>query len=245
MTAYYPSADHDTQWFADDYPGDEITPNCVVLHTTETGSWPAYDGGSVAPTLTIRANEGTEEFSIRQHFPLDMSSRALVNEPGGVETNTLNCIQIELVGSCTREDGYGAIYWPQAPDWCLDRLGGVLATLHQRYPAIRLEAPDLWLPYPQSYGQTKARMTRGEWENFYGICGHEHVPENDHGDPGDLHINRILDAANEHDGAAPEARKQSAKTSADEPAPQPAAEAEQAGATGWWARLGRSIRDFG
>ncbi|MFD3560872.1 hypothetical protein ACFWVU_14500 [Streptomyces sp. NPDC058686] len=47
---------------------------------------------------------------VRQHFPANMSSRALVNRNGGVETNTLNVVQIELVGTCVK--GGPGLYWP-------------------------------------------------------------------------------------------------------------------------------------
>ena len=35
-------------------------------------------------------------------------------------------------------------------------------------------------------------MSIPEWRNAYGIVGHQHVPENVHGDPGDLKIARLL-----------------------------------------------------
>lgn len=204
--SYYPGADRSAQWFQDDYPGSSLRPNVVVIHTTEGGSWPGYSDGSTAPNLTIMADKRRQKLVIRQHFPLDRSSRALRNERGGVETNTCNAIQIELIGSCDREDGYGAIYWPNAPEWCYVELGKVLATLHGIYPAIRLVGPDMWLAYgrddrrpgvrPASYGAASpARMTFAQWRNFTGVCGHQHVPENVHGDPGDMPMAKVLQYA--------------------------------------------------
>jgi hypothetical protein len=35
-------------------------------------------------------------------------------------------------------------------------------------------------------------MTEDEWNNFDGWCGHQHVPENEHWDPGKLDIGRLL-----------------------------------------------------
>lgn len=207
----YPGANRRAQWYQDTYGGASMTPNVVVLHTTEGGSWPSYSGGATAPNLTVRANKARKKLEIRQHYPLDRSSRALQNDAGGVETNTLNAIQIELIGSCDRKDGYGEVYWPDAPEWCYRELGHLLATLHALYPAIRLEAPKVWLPYPQSYGNTRARMSGHEWLNFYGVCGHQHVPENDHGDPGDLPIDKILAYAGDADSTvrndSPEPRR--------------------------------------
>jgi peptidoglycan hydrolase-like protein with peptidoglycan-binding domain len=32
----------------------------------------------------------------------------------------------------------------------------------------------------------KQRMSFAQWNSYQGICGHEHAPENDHGDPGNI-----------------------------------------------------------
>ncbi|RMF59089.1 MAG: hypothetical protein D6746_08790, partial [Bacteroidetes bacterium] len=44
------------------------------------------------------------------------------------------------------------------------------------------------------------RFTIDEWNKFSGVCGHQHVPDNDHWDPGKLDavtILRVARAANE------------------------------------------------
>lgn len=201
----YPGADTTTQNFAKAFKGDTMRPNVVVLHTTEGRSWPGYKGGASAPTLTIRPVLHKQAFAIRQHFPLEMSARALKNLDGGVETNTLNCIQIELMGTCdpkhrrswgkSAKAGKDYIFWPEAPDWALRELGEVLATLHKLFPAIPLKAVSAgtWLAFPSSFGiKNGQRMTPAAWRKFTGVCGHMHVPENDHGDPGDIDIARAL-----------------------------------------------------
>lgn len=186
----FPGADATSQWFADEFESDHMKPNVLCLHTTEGSSWPGYNGGATAPNNTIMPNLARRRLEFRQHYPLEYSSRALRNEWGGVETNTLNVIQWELVGTCVK--GGPGLYWPDAPEWCYRELGEKIAQLHELFPAIRLEAPRLWLPHPDSYGATRARMTFAQWRNFYGICGHQHVPENVHGDPGNLPMNTIL-----------------------------------------------------
>ncbi len=35
-------------------------------------------------------------------------------------------------------------------------------------------------------------MTAAKWDNYNEWCGHEHVPNNDHGDPGALDIKSLL-----------------------------------------------------
>ena len=37
-------------------------------------------------------------------------------------------------------------------------------------------------------------MSNSEWTRYKGILGHQHAPENTHGDPGDLPMKRILGA---------------------------------------------------
>lgn len=199
----YRRANATAQWYADRYPGARMDPNVVVIHTTEGTSWPSYSGGATAPNDTAKPNFKTKRLLWRAHFPDEMSSRALQNDEGGVETNTLNCVQVELVGTCDpkhriswagRFAGKHYIYWPEAPDWALNDLAEFLADLHERH-GIKLDAPALWLPYPKSYGASAARMSGSQWRGFYGVCGHQHVPENAHGDPGNLDIVKVLDRA--------------------------------------------------
>lgn len=58
---------------------------------------------------------------------------------------------------------------------------------------IPLLAPASWPVYPASAGKSAARMTPSQWLAFEGICGHLHVPNNLHGDPGDFPIQRLID----------------------------------------------------
>jgi hypothetical protein len=184
-------------WFADDYKGSTIDPNVGVLHTTEGTSLPWYDGGAKAPHYTATPDFTRKRLIWTPHFPDTMSSRALRNEAGGVETNTLNCIQIELVGTCdkTTSDKWKAagrnhIYWADAPQWALDEVAEFVA-LKYRELGIRIEGPEqigkAWRAYPSSYGKSASqRFSFAQWRAFYGWCGHQHVPENDHGDPGNI-----------------------------------------------------------
>lgn len=207
----YSKASRGAQWFADRYPGAKITPNCGVLHTTEGASWPSYGGGSYAPTYTANPDIRNRRVLWRAHFPDEMSARALVNAPGGVETNTANAIQVELVGTCDDKHavewpgvgkaGVDYIYWPDAPDWALAAVADFLRDMHARH-GIPLDGPDMWLRYgkddrrpgvwPASYGASPARLSFSQWREFEGWCGHQHVPENSHGDPGALPFARIV-----------------------------------------------------
>jgi len=205
--ALFPPADSASQWFAPAYPGAAITPRLLVVHTTETSSWPSYAAGAKAPHLTARPDFIGRRLSWRQHYPLDRSSRALRNEAGGVDTNTAGAVQVELIGTCdptyrtswtlgsrTLAAGRDYVFWPESPEWALAGLAELVAWLHREW-GIPLSAPAVWLPYPGSYGSSRARLSHDAWRQFRGVLGHQHVPENTHGDPGALDITRVLQLA--------------------------------------------------
>ncbi len=214
MTLLYPKADTATQWYAPHWPG--TTPmhtNVFLLHSTEGGDWPTYDRGQgpgeVAPNATYKRTART----IRQHFPADMSSRALVNLPGGVETNTLNVFQLEIVGTCDPTmkgklhdaQGRQAPYVPELDDDGIDDIAHLWLWLNQAtdVPLTALPA-SRWKAYPGSYGTGNGtRMTGAQWSAFTGVCGHQHAPENVHGDPGAFPIARLLARVKELAGGEP------------------------------------------
>lgn len=202
----YPGVNTTTQWFAKRFRGSAMDANCGCLHTTESINWPGYGGGATAPNMTSRPDFSKKRLIHRQHFPVDMSSRALRNLAGGVETNTLNVFQWELIGSCdpkhrktwksgstTYKAGVHYIYWPEAPDWALRELAKVLLWLEREHK-IPAKTPikGRWTPYPKSYGPGGQRFSNSRWRGMYGWCGHQHVPENTHGDPGALDFPRVL-----------------------------------------------------
>jgi hypothetical protein len=181
-------------WYEDTYLGSVIDPNTGVLHTTEGTSLPSYSGGATAPHYTAVPDFKKRRLKWYVHFSDERSARALRNEAGGVETNTLNCIQVELVGTCDprtsaawTKAGRRHIFWPKAPMWALRDLAMFVADMNRRH-GIKIEGPanKRWKPYPESYGSGGQRLTDVEWKEFLGWCGHQHVPENTHGDPGDL-----------------------------------------------------------
>ncbi|MFF9901206.1 peptidoglycan-binding protein [Streptomyces longispororuber] len=204
-TTLYPGSIRGLHWYGDQYEGSLMRPNVVVLHTTEGPSIVSYRNGADAPNLTAGPDFKNKRFKIYQHFALNRSARALVNAGGGVETNTLNVVQIELIGTCdpkhrhtwgSLKAGRDYLFWPDAPDWAYTALAELLAWLHKNL-GIPLKGPKQWPAYPASYGRTSARMTFSEWNAFKGVCGHLHVPENHHGDPGSIPFTRIIAKAKE------------------------------------------------
>lgn len=202
----YPGADQSHR-YQDAYGGDAMEVNVVVLHTTEGRTLPDYGGGGSAPNLTAVPDLAAKKLRWFQHFDIDTSSRALVNRPGGVATNTLNVTQVELVGTCDpvthakwAAAGQAHIFWPQAPEWALAEVAVFLRWMNAEH-GVPLAGPKSWPAYPSSYGATAARFSFAEWNAFAGVCGHMHVPENDHGDPGALDFTHLLALAK---GATPE-----------------------------------------
>lgn len=183
----YPRADHEIQWFADDYPGI-VMPRIEKLlwHTTETSNWPRYQDGASAPTLTYHP----WLHRWRQHFPLNRSARALRDPQGTpVRENRDGVVQVEIICYC--EPGKRP-HVTDLDDQALDDLAEFAAFLNREW-GLPLQNAPIWLPYPQSGRKdSPARMTSQEYDLFRGILGHQHASGNTHGDPGALPVGVIL-----------------------------------------------------
>ncbi|MEU9643590.1 hypothetical protein [Streptomyces sp. NPDC048188] len=191
----YPGAST-AYWHQSRYGGDAMESNVVVWHTTEGTSVPSYGGGASAPNFTALPDFTNERLVWYQHFDFDVSSRALVNKAGGVATNTLNVVQVEIVGTCDpathRKWGSRAhLYTPELPDWAIRDLATFAKWAHEQH-GVPLTSGVTFKAYPSSYGNSSVRMSNAAWSNYRGHCGHQHVPENDHGDPGLLPMAAIL-----------------------------------------------------
>ncbi|MFE6282174.1 N-acetylmuramoyl-L-alanine amidase [Streptomyces sp. NPDC057877] len=194
----YPGAST-AYWYQNAYPGSPMETNVILWHSTEGTSLPSYGGGASAPNLTAKPDFAARRLVWYQHFDFDTSSRALRNLSGGVETNTLNVCQVEIVGTCDpaahrRWGSTPHLYTPQLPDWAVRDLAAFARWAHQQH-GVPLTSGLTFKPYPSSYGSNGVRMTNSRWVAFKGHCGHQHAPENDHGDPGAFPMAAILDAA--------------------------------------------------
>lgn len=200
------------------FSGSDMEVNCGVVHTTEGRTLPTYADsqgrrGALAPTVTGVPDIAAKKIRWYQHYDVDESARALANKLGGVQTNTSNAFQIELVGTCDdskkttwsgKKVGVDYLHWPTAPDWALAEVAWLVRWLHD-YHNVPLACVKDWLAYgkdsrrpgvtPASYGASPARMTFTQWNDFTGWCGHQHVPENEHGDPGSMNFARVLELA--------------------------------------------------
>lgn len=197
----YPGASL-THWYQDDYPGSVMETNTVLWHSTETYVLPGYRGGVDAPNLTVGPDFAAKRLRWWQHHDLDRSSRALVNAPGGVETNTLNVCQVEIIATCDPtthakwlREGHPHLYTPELPDWAVRDLADFAKFMYTHH-GVPLTSDVIWKAYPASYGASNGvRMSFTKWEGFEGHCGHQHAPENLHGDPGAFPMRAILDRA--------------------------------------------------
>jgi len=159
-------------------------PKKFIVHTTEgglAGSLSAYETKHVVPHFTW-------DYSSRrrlQHVDTASSVSALANDSGGVQTNRDGAIQVEIVGFAA--DSHN---WPDAMlAWLADGIKEV-CTREGINPAhaprfVGAESS----PASQSAPQ---RMSPAAWDGFDGVCGHQHVPENEHWDPGRLDYPKIL-----------------------------------------------------
>lgn len=164
-----------------------------LLHTTESAGWPDYENWEILPHATIMptANQGV---LIHQHLPFSQASFSLVNAPGGTETNREWAFQFELVGTCDSSGpGY---YWPTADDTVLADLYEQL--IHPLSQAFGIEEAALnFQGYPASYGSrgktNTVRLSGSDWARYNGWLGHQHVPENVHGDPGGFPFQKMME----------------------------------------------------
>lgn len=181
MDLWYPAATKDELPNGGVFTGG---PAKGVLHSTEGASYAgargAYVKNNSAPHFTVSVERGP--FQCWQHVPLNRASRSLQNAAGGVETNRDSVIQIEIVGRAV-----------EMPNMGVPMLTGLrsLMVWIETQTGISAVAPP-FLPYPQSYGASSVRMSHRQWDAFGAWCGHQHVPENTHGDPGAIPITALL-----------------------------------------------------
>ena len=164
-------------------------PAIIVVHSTEGTSFPGYDGGSSAPHFTINVATGER----RQHISMGEAARALMNASGGVETNRGGAIQIETIGTCdpSHDGDAGWLYLPKMSAAQAANLGRLMRDIADDR-GIPWQCSVTFKPYPASYGDNGVRLSGSAWNSYRGVLGHQHVPENDHGDPGNIDIAAIM-----------------------------------------------------
>jgi len=177
MQSRYPKA----QWRGDGKSGGYYTggPWKGVLHTTETSGLPGYSNGYTAPHLTYDPISRLWY----QHTTLMSAARALRNESGGTQTNRDRVLQVEIICYSQKSltEGQPTRQWVGHLD--ADALADI-----REFMLWSQQEFGITFAYPTS----DRRLDQSEWDNYGGWCGHKHVPENTHWDPGALDIAALM-----------------------------------------------------
>ncbi len=155
-------------------------PPKIVLHTVEgKGNYsynPAsYYGNPYWPHSTI------DPAGIHQHLPIDVYGFALANAAGGVETNRACAIQCEIL--------WFSAEIADLPDSIMGHLADWVGWVAEQTGAPLDFATFSGTNASGEYAPQ--RFSGVEWLAFTGVCGHQHVPENDHWDPGAFPVDRL------------------------------------------------------
>lgn len=147
--------------------------NRIVWHTTEGHGietmWNVLKNKNAASHFLIDPSAGDSQ--VYQMIPLNKAARSLQNDQGDWhETNKAgdHTIQIEIVDYARNAGNWGEHFYAD--------LAALACLIDHRVDVIR-NAPSFVNP---------KQMTDAAFEVFRGHCGHVHVPDNDHWDPGKL-----------------------------------------------------------
>lgn len=159
-----------------------------VLHTTEGDTYAAARsayGAGVAPHFTVSFEGGV--FQAWQHISIDRAARALAHPAGTIDTNRLRCIQIEIVGHAASA---GTL-----PKQYLDGIGKLMRWIESntgipRSTGVQFHSDKDGIVLARD--TSPIRLSAQDWVAYQGWLGHQHVPVNDHWDPGAIDINYLL-----------------------------------------------------
>ena len=155
----------------------------LVLHTTESDSMEGAVQWMVQKNIRSHAIYDPARDRGMQLVAWHQPARSLRNESGGVQTNRRGKVyQLEIVGHAKLVPGYS--------DRWFENLAGEVQRICEELD-VPVEFPVEFIAYaehpPSSYGKNNGvRLSFEEWDEVTGIIGHMHVPENTHGDPGDM-----------------------------------------------------------
>lgn len=154
-----------------------------VLHTAESKDYhpsqTTYFGHSNPPHFTVVKKGATAK--VYQHYSINVASRALRNVSNAVDdvqTNRQCAIQIEI---CWYAKDIGTL-----PIEIKDQLRALMRWIEQE-SGVQRTAPQFYGNIAYGEGSI-SRMNSAQWKSFNGWCGHQHVPENLHWDPGTIDI---------------------------------------------------------
>lgn len=145
----------------------------IVWHTTETQGLPTYAGST--PHFTFDPRSG----KLYQHVALNRAAKSLEHPSGTVETNRAHCIQVELLGYAKDTQNWTKTAYARIAKlarW-IELNAGVARKCSVKFTGADV-APE--------------RLSSFSWLAYAGHCGHQHVPNNHHWDPGAFQIELVL-----------------------------------------------------
>jgi hypothetical protein len=159
-----------------------------VIHTTESKDYhpsqTLYFNHRNPPHFTV-VKKGAK-VNAYQHYSINVAARALANpkkEVDDVQTNRMAAIQIEI---CWTAKTIATL-----PVEIKDALRPLMRWIEAE-TGIQRTTPKFF-DEDQAVGAGAAsRMSTKKWTEFNGWCGHQHVPENEHWDPGLIDIAYLL-----------------------------------------------------
>ena len=153
---------------------DLSAPRKGILHTTEgssiEGALSAYRSKNFTPTFTL-GRDLRKKVRVMQHKPLGIMGSTLANASGGVETNRVALVQIELVGFSQKD-----LWYPD--EEVADALTSLVAAVSDEG-----KIPLKW---------NGCKRSASCWSKVAGWMGHIDVPENFHWDPGQFDTKRLM-----------------------------------------------------
>ena len=187
------------------------SPGRIVIHTTEglrlydypypphftlglagdPHSLPAKSYWTPAGTVTLKPGEQVKH----QHCDLNLTSYALLHRSGDPETNHRgsHCVQVEIVSMAATPPKWSDGMYGLAAGWLAD----VVTAVPELRPALD-NWPNKWSASGSWGFTTPYRMSWAEWRDGINgrpgvpfLCGHQHVPGNDHWDPGALDVAKL------------------------------------------------------
>lgn len=184
-TAWYPLAKR-VEGVSDGGEYNDKGPGRGVIHTTE-GSYGESLTRWVKDYYHIEYKPLTREW--RQNIPFDKAARSLRNPRMSPDTETNRngkvCIQISIHARAAN-----------ASDWSVETEDDLAAFIAWCYLNWGIE-PVLPVPFRGSEcsgRNSRCRLSIAEWEAFSGWCGHQHVTENTHWDPGEIDVPSLEEA---------------------------------------------------
>lgn len=164
----------------------------IVLHTTETDDIPNWDAkGSGYPHFTYDIDKD----QLKMHISLDMAAYTLKGGEFSPNSAAGVAIQIEIVGRAK-----------DVPSWSktkFDKLRELLVWIANEIDMVYVFP----FPFTGGSGWGIGGEVRQTWERFRdtpGIVGHSHAPYNNHWDPGDLPVEKLLPDEGDRPGPDPD-----------------------------------------